>query len=48
MKPEITFTDQEKETLVRNLKIGILKELHRKKMLTDFQIDQLIRIEANN
>lgn len=42
---EIKLPDEVEKAFVKNIKTGILKELHQKKMLTDVQLDKLILMQ---
>lgn len=42
----IKLTPQQSIEFGKNIKIGIYKELHRKGLLTDVQLKQLIRIQG--
>lgn len=42
----IKLTPQQSIEFRKNIKIGIYKELHRKGLLTDVQLKQLIRIQG--
>ena len=42
---EIKLPAEAEKAFLKNIKIGILKELHQKKLLTDWQLDQLVRMQ---
>lgn len=44
---EIRLPADSERIWLRNIKIGILKELRRENMLTDFQLEQLIQMQNN-
>lgn len=43
----VRLTRELEKVLLRNIKIGILKELRRQNMLTDSQLERLIRRQNN-
>ena len=44
-KKMVTLTAEQEEKFIKSFKIGVIKELYRKQLITDEQLNKLIRLQ---